>query len=92
LDLDTPYQERISQLVFEVQTGDNCYSIYISILLCSLLVVSKMTLDESEDKALPRLGATYGVLRRLGFSEERVLECLRSIHGVDLDEAFDWVG
>lgn len=50
-----------------------------------------MTLDESEDKALPRLGTTYGVLRRLGFSEESVLECLRSIHGVDLDEAFDWV-
>ena len=50
-----------------------------------------MTLDESEEKALPRLGVTYGVLCRLGFSEERVLECLRSIHGVDLDEAFDWV-
>ena len=38
-----------------------------------------------------RLAVTYGVLRRLGFSEERVEECLRSIGGVDLDEAFDWV-
>ena len=38
-----------------------------------------------------RLAVTYGVLRRLGFSEERVEECLRSINGVDLDEAFDWV-
>lgn len=51
----------------------------------------KKSLEESEDKAIPRLGITYGVLRRLGFSEERVEECLRSIHGVDLDEAYDWV-
>jgi len=48
-------------------------------------------LDEPEDKVLPRLGITYGVLRRLGFGEDRVLECLSSIHGVELDEAFEWV-
>lgn len=40
---------------------------------------------------LSRLGVTYGVLRRLGFSEERVEECLRAISGVELEEAFDWV-
>lgn len=38
------------------------------------------------------MAITYGVLRRLGFSESRVEECLRSIQGVDLDEAYDWVG
>ncbi|THH20831.1 hypothetical protein EW146_g599 [Bondarzewia mesenterica] len=47
--------------------------------------------DEPEDKAITHLGITYGVLRRLGFSEERVEECLRSINGVDLDEAYDWL-
>lgn len=50
-----------------------------------------MTLNEPEEKVLFRLGITYGVLCRLGFREEKVLECLRSMHGVDLDEAFDWV-
>lgn len=30
-------------------------------------------------------------MRRLGFSEERVEECLRAISGVDLEEACDWV-
>jgi len=30
------------------------------------------------------------VLRRLGFSEARVEECLRVIQGVDLDEAYEW--
>ena len=48
-------------------------------------------LEDSEDKALAKLGVTYGVLRRLGFSEDRVEECLRSISGVDLDEAYEWV-
>jgi hypothetical protein len=48
-------------------------------------------LEDNEEKVLSRLGITYGVLRRLGFSEERVEECLRAIDGVELEEAFDWV-
>jgi ATP-dependent RNA helicase DHX29 len=47
--------------------------------------------EESEDKAIGKLGITYGVLRRIGFAEERVEECLRAIRGVDLEEAYDWV-
>jgi ATP-dependent RNA helicase DHX29 len=46
----------------------------------------------SEEKALTRLAVTYGILRRLGFSEDRVEQCLRAIPGVDLDEAYEWVG
>ena len=48
-------------------------------------------LEDTEDKALARIGITYGVLRRLGFSEDRVEECLHAMNGVDLDEAYDWV-
>src|ERR1700709_1251032 len=48
-------------------------------------------LSEPPEKALSKLGVTYGALRRLGFSEERVEECLRTINGVDLEEAYDWV-
>lgn len=48
-------------------------------------------MDEPEDKAIVRLAITYGVLRRLGFSEDRVEECLKAINGVDVDEAFEWV-
>ncbi|KAJ7925913.1 P-loop containing nucleoside triphosphate hydrolase protein [Mycena leptocephala] len=47
--------------------------------------------EESEDKAIGKLGITYGVLRRIGFTEERVEECLRAIRGVDLEEAYDWL-
>ena len=47
--------------------------------------------NDTEEKAVTRLALTYGVLRRLGFSEERVMECLSAISGYDLDEAYDWV-
>ncbi|KAH0590581.1 hypothetical protein H2248_000717 [Termitomyces sp. 'cryptogamus'] len=52
---------------------------------------AKKMLEESEDKAIARLGITYGVLRRLGISESRVEECLRAIQGVDIDEAIEWL-
>lgn len=53
--------------------------------------VASKSIDEPEEKAVVRLAITYGVLRRLGFSEARVEECLRTISGVDMDEAFRWV-
>ncbi|KAI0094612.1 P-loop containing nucleoside triphosphate hydrolase protein [Irpex rosettiformis] len=46
--------------------------------------------EESQEKLIPRIGVTYGVLRRLGFSEDTVETCLNSISGIDLVEAFDW--
>ncbi|CAL1696117.1 unnamed protein product [Somion occarium] len=52
---------------------------------------NQATLEEPEEKALQRLAITYGVLRRLGFTEDRVIECLRRISGVDLDEATEWL-
>ena len=49
------------------------------------------SLDDSEEKVLTRLAITYGTLRRLGFSDARVEECLQAIPGVDTDEAYEWV-
>ncbi|KAJ3742339.1 hypothetical protein DFH05DRAFT_204795 [Lentinula detonsa] len=54
-------------------------------------VERKKTLDESEEKAVTKLAITYGILRRLGFAEERVIECLNAINGVDLEDAYDWL-
>lgn len=48
-------------------------------------------LEETEEKIVTKLGITYGVLRRLGFSQDRVDECLRAIQGVDLEEAYEWL-
>lgn len=47
--------------------------------------------EDSADKAIARLGVNYGVLRRLGFREDRVEECLRSTHGMDLEDMFGWL-
>lgn len=46
------------------------------------------------DKALLRLFITYQVLKRLGFSEARVLECIDQGlgEGDGWEEALDWVG
>ncbi|RPD63094.1 P-loop containing nucleoside triphosphate hydrolase protein [Lentinus tigrinus ALCF2SS1-6] len=52
---------------------------------------SSKSIDEPEEKLIVRLAITYGVLRRLGFTEARVEECLQLIRGVDMDEAFDWL-
>jgi len=38
-----------------------------------------------------RLAVTYGILRRLGFSEDWVEQCLRTMAGIELDAALDWV-
>ncbi|KAF9229432.1 P-loop containing nucleoside triphosphate hydrolase protein [Gyrodon lividus] len=48
-------------------------------------------IDQTEEKAATRLAITYGVLRRLGFTEDWVEECLRATHGVELDEALEWL-
>ena len=48
-------------------------------------------IEESEEKAIGRLAITYGVLRRLGFDEALVENCLRSVSGVELEEALQWV-
>ena len=48
-------------------------------------------IEEPEEKVIPQLAITYGVLRRIGHSEETVEECLRSISGVDLQQAYEWV-
>ena len=49
------------------------------------------SIEEPEEKAIGRLGITYGVLRRLGFDEALVENCLRRVSGVELDEALQWV-
>lgn len=66
-----------------------CSIVILSILLS--LPGERKLLEEPEEKTVARLGITYGVLRRLGFSQDRVDECLRAIQGVDLEEAYEWV-
>ncbi|KAG2030240.1 hypothetical protein BDR03DRAFT_987203 [Suillus americanus] len=43
------------------------------------------------EKLVTRLRITYRVLRRLSFSQDIVDEYLRTIQGVDLEEAYEWL-
>ncbi|KIJ68314.1 hypothetical protein HYDPIDRAFT_24607 [Hydnomerulius pinastri MD-312] len=54
-------------------------------------VEARRYIDQTEEKAATRLAVTYGVLRRLGFTEDWVERCLRAIRGVELDEAYEWL-
>ena len=91
LDLDPNFVDRILDLALEYENAE-CMSHGASSgsMKLTSLVASK-SIDEPEEKVILRLAITYGVLRRLGFAESRVEECLRAIGGVDMDEAFEWV-
>lgn len=75
LDLDSTFVDRILSLALDSESSSDV----------------KTTVNGTEEKALARLAITYGVLRRLGFQEDRVEECIRAINGVDLEEAADWL-
>lgn len=96
LDLDPVVTHRILALAADSDLLEGMTTIQplwmvVWLIRAYLSEVAKRPLDEPEDKVIARLGVTYGVLRRLGFEETRVDKCLRSIHGVDLDEAYEWV-
>ena len=48
------------------------------------------SVEEEQDKALLRLGITYGVLMRVGLPQDVVEECIQGMSGVDLEDATTW--
>ncbi|GAA6012163.1 hypothetical protein JCM10207_005153 [Rhodosporidiobolus poonsookiae] len=46
---------------------------------------------ESEDKVVAKVATLYGILEQLGFTAERVEECLRKVKVLDLDDCMDWL-
>lgn len=52
---------------------------------------ARRPIDIPYDKLLSKLAITYGTLRRLEISEERVVQCLEAIDTAEIDDASDWV-
>lgn len=46
---------------------------------------------EPEDKVIAKVATLYGTLEQLGFTKERIEECLRAVKVLELDEVLDWV-
>ncbi|KAJ7727845.1 P-loop containing nucleoside triphosphate hydrolase protein [Mycena maculata] len=87
IEIDRRYSKTLPRLELDPVLIDRI----LGLVLESDIGEGRKALEESEDKAIGKLGVTYGVLRRLGFSEDRVEECLRAIRGVELEEAYDWL-
>ncbi|KAJ7110080.1 P-loop containing nucleoside triphosphate hydrolase protein [Mycena epipterygia] len=87
IEIDRRYSKTLPRLELDSVLIDRI----LNLVLESDIGEGKKPLEESEDKAIGKLGITYGVLRRLGFTEDRVEECLRAIRGVEIDEAYDWL-
>ncbi|KAJ7361605.1 P-loop containing nucleoside triphosphate hydrolase protein [Mycena albidolilacea] len=87
IEMDRRYSKTLPRLDLDPALVDRILSLVVE----ADLAEGRKPLEEPEDKAIGKLGITYGVLRRIGFTEERVDECLRAIRGVDLDEAYDWL-
>ncbi|KAG8948217.1 hypothetical protein FRC00_008703, partial [Tulasnella sp. 408] len=79
IELDNTVRSRILTLLEEAEDGGE-----------SSAPRSKRP-EKLDDKYLGRLGLAFGVLRRLGLSEERVFECLKAIPTVELEDALDWL-
>jgi ATP-dependent RNA helicase DHX29 len=46
---------------------------------------------EPEDKVVAKVATLYGILEQLGFTNERVEECLKAVKVLELDDCMDWV-
>src|SRR5260221_5895546 len=85
LDLDANVVDEILSMVREAGSGKGTMSVVVPISISAdMLLLAPKRIDVSDDNALIRLGVTYGVLRRLGYSEETVTRCLESVDGLDL--------
>lgn len=89
LHLDMAIAEHILKLSSEQEQAG--WSLSVGSVFLSWLWSVKRIFEDSEERALAKLGITYGVLRRLGFSEIRVQECLHSISSYDLEDAYEWL-
>ncbi|KAG1867923.1 P-loop containing nucleoside triphosphate hydrolase protein [Suillus subalutaceus] len=86
IEVDRRFSKTLPSLQVDPALVERIFKLYWESPECE-----RKLLEETEEKLVTRLGITYGVLRRLGFSQDRVDECLRAIQGVDLEEAYEWL-
>ncbi|GAA5869879.1 hypothetical protein JCM1840_007661 [Sporobolomyces johnsonii] len=47
--------------------------------------------NEPEDKVVAKVATLFGILEQLGFTPERIEECLRAVRVMELDDCLDWL-
>jgi hypothetical protein len=63
----------------------------IAVGLAAIDEGTPLPLYESEDKVIAKVATLFGTLGQLGFTRERIEECLRAVKTLDYEEALDWV-
>ncbi|KAF9044866.1 P-loop containing nucleoside triphosphate hydrolase protein [Hymenopellis radicata] len=87
IEVDRRYSKTLPSLDLHPVLVDRILNLAVE----NKILDNRRAVDTPADKFLPKLGITYGVLRRLGFSEDRVLQCLQEITTADIDDACDWL-
>lgn len=87
-DFDSASVDRVLQLASLAESKGLVLS--NGLALTHNLVATKAN-DDTDEKIFARLGITYGVLRRLGYSENVVEKCLRKLNTFELEDAFERV-
>lgn len=52
---------------------------------------SPLPIYEPEDKVVAKVATLWGILEQLGFTKDRIEECLRAVKALELDDVLDWV-
>lgn len=91
VEVDPVLVEEILRLHLEERSGSRSFSLVFVPLDLISRFLARHYIDHTKEKAGARLAVTFGILRRLGFSEDWVDQCLRTMSGIELDEALDWV-
>ncbi|GAA5902381.1 hypothetical protein JCM6882_000515 [Rhodosporidiobolus microsporus] len=50
-----------------------------------------LPVHEHEDKVVAKVATLWGILEQLGFTPERIEECLRSVKVMELDDCMNWL-
>ncbi|CAE6501779.1 unnamed protein product [Rhizoctonia solani] len=85
LEQDSRTSKTLPRLDIDTTTRDRILE-----LIKAVAYVPKL-IQEPEAKVLPRLAITYGTLRGLGLSENKIEECLKAIADADIDSAIGWL-
>ncbi|GAA6031102.1 hypothetical protein JCM8097_004004 [Rhodosporidiobolus ruineniae] len=88
------YERRISKTMPGYSFGANDLDLQRRVLELAQSEVKDETpqpLYEPEDKVIAKVATLYGILEQLGFTSERIEECLKAVKILDLDECMNWL-
>ncbi|GAA5823603.1 hypothetical protein JCM11251_000694 [Rhodosporidiobolus azoricus] len=88
------YERRISKTMPGYSFSQNDAGLQRRILELALSEAEGETpqpVHEPEDKVIAKVGTLWGILEQLGFTPERIEQCLTSVKVLELDDCMNWL-